>query len=69
MHLRPMKIVFKVLNNCINVANENLKNGNWTDNNAIPYCGVHGINLTVSKKLLEKVQYRIVIDYLNDKYK
>ena len=39
-----MKITFKVLSNCINVAYENLKSSSWTKNNVIVYCGVHGIN-------------------------
>ena len=64
-----MKITFKVLSNCINVAYENLKSSSWTKNNVIVYCGVHGINQISSKKLIERVQNGIVIDYINNEYK
>ena len=64
-----MKITFEVLNNCINVANENLKSGTWTENNVTAYCGVHGINYASSKKLIERVQNGIAIDYINSAYK
>ena len=63
-----MKITFEVLNNCINVANENLKSGTWTENNVTVYCGVHGINYASSKKLIERVQNGIAIDYINNEY-
>ena len=63
-----MEITFEVLNNCINVANDNLKSGCWTDNNVIAYCGVHGINYASSKNLIERVQNNIAIDYINNEY-
>ena len=34
-----MIITFEILNNCMNVANENLKSGTWTENNVTIYCG------------------------------
>ena len=66
MSLRPIKITFQILKNCINVASQNLINGSWTENNVIAYCGVNGINLASSKKLNERVQNRIAIDYINN---
>ena len=35
------------------------------DNNVIAYCGVHGINLASSKKLIERVKNKIAIDHIN----
>ena len=64
-----MKITFDVLNNCINVTNENLKGSTWTKNNVTAYGGVHGINYVSSKKLIERVQNGIAIDYINNEYK
>ena len=60
-----MKITFEVMKKCVNVANHNLEKGNWTDNNVIAYCGVHGINLASSKKLIERVKNKIAIDHIN----
>ena len=68
MSLRPIKITFQVLKNCINVASQNLINGSWTENNVIAYCGVNGINLASSKKLNDKVQNRVAIYYINNEY-
>ena len=65
INLRPMNITFEVMKKCVNVANHKLENGNWTDNNVIAYCGVHGINLASSKKLIERVKNKIAIDHIN----
>ena len=45
-----------------------MKNGNWSDDNIIAYCGVHGVNLVGSNKLVEKVQNCMAIDYINNEY-
>ena len=63
-----MEITFKVLNNCIDVANDNLRSGNWNNNNVITYCGAHGINSAGSHKLIKRVQNCIAIDYINNKH-
>ena len=66
--LRPTSITVEALNNCIEVANHNLRNGQWIVNNVIVYCGVNGVTLAGSKKLIERVQNCIVIDYTNKEY-
>ena len=64
INLRPMKITFEVMKKCVNVANHNLEKGNLTDTNVIGYCGVHGINLASSKKLIERVKNKIAINHI-----
>ena len=68
INLRPMEISFEVMKDCINVANHNLEEGNWTDINVIAYCGVHGINLASSKRLIERVKNKVAIDYIEEEY-
>ena len=52
-YLQPMEIILKILNNYIEVANNNFKSRKWNINNIITYCGVHGINIAGSEKLME----------------
>ena len=63
-----MKISFEMLKSCINVASQNFKSGNWSENNVIAYCAVHGINSASSKVLIERVQNVIAINYIDNEY-